>query len=525
MVLHYDADWLCSDVIAHNARLCTREVAVACGDDQLTWGELEARTNKVANSLLGLGLVKGDKVCLFMPNSLPMFEMFWGAVKAGCVIVLLNTLLDGDALGRLANASDATVIFADDTTRAQIDAVRGALTHVPPDRFYCFGDAAAPEWQRGGDLVDPASEAPPGVKLEADDAMSIIYSSGTTGVPKGIEHTHFGRLNYPLGFGMGLRICRYSVAVCATPVFASGTWITMFPTMYRGGTVVLLPKFTAEMFLAAVARHRGTHAFLVPTQYIALLEHGVDRYDTSSLQVLITAGQPLSPTTSDAVLKGFPTAGLYEVYGMTEGFATLAIPEDAERGKRGTVGKAAFLEDIRIIDAEGHELPAGETGEIVAHGPGMMKGYYGRPDLTREATWTSPTGRTYLRSGDMGHVDQDGFLYVSGRSKDMIKSGGMNVFAVDIERVFMEHPGVSEVAVIGVPHDKWGETPLAVVITRSGAADSAEELREWVNERLARYQRVSQVVIRPELPRTTYGKVQKQRLREELCPEPSLVAR
>jgi long-chain acyl-CoA synthetase len=155
----------------------------------------------------------------------------------------------------------------------------------------------------------------------------------------------------------------------------------------------------------------------------------------------------------------------------------------------------------------------------------MMKGYYGRPDLTREATWTSPTGRTYLRSGDMGHVDQDGFLYVSGRSKDMIKSGGMNVFAVDIERVFMEHPGVSEVAVIGVPHDKWGETPLAVVITRSGAADSAEELREWVNERLARYQRVSQVVIRPELPRTTYGKVQKQRLREELCPEPSLVAR
>jgi acyl-CoA synthetase (AMP-forming)/AMP-acid ligase II len=493
-------------------RGCT---AVVCGERRLSWEELEARTNRIANAILSLGFVKGDKIALFMPNSIELFELFWGAVKSGCVVVTLNTLLDTASLARLANASDAGAIFVDDSMREMVERVRPELDKIPADRFFTVGTAAA-GWRESSALYAGAPETPPPVKLAPTDSMTIIFTSGTTGVPKGIEHSHFGRLNYPYGFGIGLGISRYSVAICATPLYASGTWITMFPTMYRGGKVVLIPRYTPEAFLEAVQREQGTHAFLVPTQYIGLLQLPLQDYDTRSLQVLVTAGQSLSEVTYDALRKSFPSAGLYEIYGMTEGFSTLAIPEDIARGKRGSVGKPAFMEDIRIIDGEGRELPPGETGEIVAYGPGMMKGYYARPDLTAAATWVGPSGRTYMRSGDLGRMDEDGFLYVSGRLKDMIKSGGINIYAADLEQAIMRHDSVREVAVVGVPHDKWGETPVAVVLLKPGATAEAGELLEWANERLAKYQRLAQVFIEPELPRATYGKVQKDVLRREV---------
>jgi acyl-CoA synthetase (AMP-forming)/AMP-acid ligase II len=486
---------------------------VVCEGQSLTWRELDASTNQFANALHALGCAKGDKVALFLPNSLCAFIAFWGIAKSGCVIVALNTLLEGSALARLTNASDAKLIFVDSSTVALVDSIRPSLEHIRSDGYFTF--AAAAGWRSAADLIAAAAASPPAVNVHGDDSMTVIFTSGTTGVPKGIEHTHFGRLNYPYGFGMGLRIDRYSVAVCATPIYATGTWITMFPTMYRGGRVVLLPKFTAAGFFAAVREQRGTHAFLVPTQYIALLQHKPTIDVTSSLQVLVTAGQSIAPATYEALCAQFPSAQIYEIYGMSEGFSTLAIPADRQRGKQGSVGKPAFLEDIRIIGPDGAELAAGETGEIVGYGPGMMKGYYARPDMTLEATWVSPAGRTYMRSGDIGHLDEAGFLYISGRSKDMIKSGGMNIYAVDIEQVIMQHPAVRETAVIGIPHEKWGETPMAVVILKAGASITANELLGWVNERVSKYQRLLKIVLQADMPRATYGKIQKQALRDQ----------
>jgi acyl-CoA synthetase (AMP-forming)/AMP-acid ligase II len=515
MILEYEFDYLCADVIRHNARVYADATAVECESERLTWSELDARTNKVANAIRSLGFDKGDKIALLMPNSLAMFELFWGVAKSGCVIVTLNTMLEGSALARLCNASDARALFVDDSMRPLVDSIRSELGKIAPDRFFTVG-ASNIAWANAHALIDSSDAAPPLVKIDPSDSMTIIYSSGTTGVPKGIEHSHFGRLNYPLGFGMGLNINRYTVAICATPMYASGTWITMFPTMYRGGTVVLIPRFSPEAFLQTVQRAHGTHSFLVPTQYIGLLQQPLQRFDTSSLKVLVTAGQTLSAVTYAALLKHFPTAGIYEIYGMTEGFSTLAIPEDLLRGKRGSVGKPAFLEDIRIIDEAGRELPPGETGEIVGYGPGMMKGYYNRPDLTEAATWIGPDGRTYMRSGDIGRLDADGFLYLNGRLKDMIKSGGMNIYAADLEQVLMQHSCVKEVAVIGVPHEKWGETPIAVVLLKTGTAIEPGTLMRWANERLSKYQRLTSVLIQDELPRATYGKVQKQVLREAI---------
>jgi long-chain acyl-CoA synthetase len=515
MPLKYEFDLLCHDVIAHNARVYADDVAVVCGDRRLTWREFDAETNRFANALLGLGLRHGDRVALLMSASLESFIAFWGSVKGGFVTVPLNVLLDVESLARLLADSRARAVVADASTTAMLDAIRGRLPAIDAGNFLTVGDAGE-GWLSITELAAAAPAGPPPVTITPDDSITVLYTSGTTGVPKGIEHTHLSRLMYPLGFGMGLRVDRNSVAIIATPPYASGTWITMMPTLYRAGTLVILPKFSAAAFLAAVEQERGTHAFLVPTQFIALLnEPRLADTDVSSMRCLVTAGQPIAEKTYAALEQAFPSAGIYEVYGFSEGFACLRIPDDAARGKLRSVGKPVLLDDVRIVGEDGQELPAGETGEIVAHSIGMMIGYLDNPELTEEITWYSPTGRSYMRSGDIGHLDSDGYLYVSGRAKDMIKSGGINIFAVDIEQVFMAHPDTVEVAAIGVPDLKWGETPVLVVIPRPGSSVTEEQLRAWGNERLARYQRVSRVVFRDDLPRAVYGKVQKDDLRRE----------
>lgn len=515
MTLQYDYSLMCPDVIGHNARFHTNRIAVVCGDERLTWREVDERTNRVANALRAEGLDKGDKVAVNAATSLTAFLVFWGSVKAGCVTVPLNVLLDADSLARLAADADTAMIIADPTTSPRVDSIRDRLPGVRPGGFVTLG-AAHEGWRSLDDLLATAPATPCGVKILPNDIITILYTSGTTGEPKGIEHTHVSRMMYPYGFTMGLKVDRYSVAVLGTPPYASGTWITMLPTMYRGGTVVILPKFTAETFLDAVERERGTHAFLVPTQWIAVLEllHQTER-DVTSLRCAVTSGQPMPEKVYHDLETSFPQAGIYEVYGFSEGFATLRLPEDAERGKRTSVGQPLMLEDIRIVDEEGRELPNGQAGEIVAHSIGMMTGYYKNPGLTAKSVWTHPDGRAFLRTGDVGYLDDDAFLYVSGRIKDMINSGGLNIFAADIERVFVRHPDVSEAAAIGVPHPKWGETPLLVVIPAPGASIDPESLRAWGNEQLAGYQKVSRVVVRDDVPRAVYGKVAKAALREE----------
>ncbi|MFD2580149.1 class I adenylate-forming enzyme family protein [Novosphingobium colocasiae] len=256
---------------------------------------------------------------------------------------------------------------------------------------------------------------------------------------------------------------------------------------------------------------------MVPAMYVSVVQHDDDAADLSSLQVLISAGQSMPLALRETLAARIPGSGVYEVYGMTEGFFTLALPGDFAGGKRNTVGQPGFLEDIRIIDDEGRELPAGETGEIVAYGAGMMTGYFGKPELTAENLWIGPGDRTFLRSGDLGHLDEDGFLYVSGRKKEMIKSGGINIYAIDIEEVLARHPDVREAAVVGVPHPRWMETPVGAVVLRAGALTDADALLEWVNTRLARYQRLSAIHLRTDFPRATYGKIRKDRLRDELA--------
>ncbi len=512
------------DVIAQNARYFGAKPCIVCGDESLSWAELDARTNQVANALLELGLQHGDRVCLHMSTSIAMFELMWGTIKAGGVTVPLNVMMANESLPLMIENAEAAFVFADASTVETVDAIRDSLS-VNADRFFVVGCEHA-RWFAASTVVDSAPASDPEVHIDLDDSISIIYSSGTTGVPKGIEHTHYGRLMYPLGFGPALRIDRYATTLCATPLYTNGTWIVMLPTFYAGGTVVLMPKFSPAAFFEAVEREVCTHTFLVPTQSVLLLESELlGSRDVSSLRMLLSGGQRLHSSLFDRLQEAFPNCGPYEVYGMTEGFVTVGLPEDWARGKRGSVGVPIYACDVRILDGEGNQLPTNEVGEIAGYSPGLMKGYRGAPELTRELVWHGPRGRTYIRSGDLGRLDEDGFLYVEGRVKDMIKSGGLNVYASDIEEVFSQHPDIVECAAIAVPHAKWQETPLLLAIMRPGCKTSEAQVMTWGNERLGKFQRVSGVEFRADFPRATYGKVRKRDLRAPYWPADAVEGR
>jgi acyl-CoA synthetase (AMP-forming)/AMP-acid ligase II len=299
-----------------------------------------------------------------------------------------------------------------------------------------------------------------------------------------------------------------SVVLHSGALVFNGAMTTMLPAFMLGATFVVHRAFDAEAFIATVERERVTHTMLVPSQVIAILNaSSFDPARLVSLQMILSLGAPLHRETKDRLNRLLPNR-FYELYGLTEGFVTVLDRDDAER-KAGSVGVPPPFYELRIVGDDGRELPAGETGEIVGRGPITMPGYYGRPDLTGQALRDG-----WLYTGDLGYVDADGFLYLVDRKKDMIDSGGIKVYPRDIEEIAARHPAVREVAVFGIPHDKWGETPVAAVVLRAGESIAADELKAWINARVAAtYQRLDRVVLFDEFPRNAAGKTLKRELR------------
>jgi acyl-CoA synthetase (AMP-forming)/AMP-acid ligase II len=506
-----------TQVMSHHARWTPGKTAVVCGPDRRTWAELVNRTNEIANKLVASGLRRGDKVATLLNNSIELLEIMLGTIAAGCVTVPLSVLMARDSLAAMIQNSEAKVLFASEDTLQQVEPVRAGLTLIGADGFIAIGGNIAGwipygSWCAGSPATDPC------VRVDFEDSISILYTSGTTGVPKGMEHSHWARLLYPLALGPLMHIDDCSRTILTTPMYHNGTWVTMLPTLYAGGMVVILPKFSVEGFHDTVDRESCTHAFMVPTQLVLVLDETKFRAaKLRTMKVILSAGSPLSSDTFRAVCEGLPELELCEIYGMGEGFMTFVGRRDYAAGKAGSVGRpiATLDTDIRIIGPDNAELAQGGVGEIVGYSALLLKGYYRDPDMTAASLWKDPdTGRAYLRSGDVGYYDPDGYLHLSGRVKDMIISGGVKVYAVDVEDVFMQHPEVQEVAVIGVPHEKWGETPLLLAIRRPGAIISEEELLAWGNSRLGKTQRVWRVEFRSSFPRNTLDKILKRQLRE-----------
>ncbi|HJV40638.1 class I adenylate-forming enzyme family protein, partial [Caulobacter sp.] len=276
--------------------------------------------------------------------------------------------------------------------------------------------------------------------------------------------------------------------------------------------VVLMKKFDVVRYLELAQKHRMTHTMLVPVQYRRLMEHpDFDRYDLSTTHLKFCTSAPFAAELKGQVLKRWP-GGLVEYFGMTEGGGTCILLAHEHPDKLHTVGQPAPGHDIRLIDEEGRQVGPGVVGEIVGRSPAMMNGYFGRPDKTAEATWTSPEGHAFIRTGDVGRFDEDGFLTLMDRKKDMIISGGFNIYPSDLEAVLATHPAVVEAAVVGVPSDAWGETPVAFVAVK-GQADP-EEIKAFVNAKVGKTQRLTDLKILDSLPRSHIGKVLKRELRD-----------
>jgi acyl-CoA synthetase (AMP-forming)/AMP-acid ligase II len=362
------------------------------------------------------------------------------------------------------------------------------------------------------DWMDPVGSEPAPFEIKPSDGFNIIYSSGTTGNPKGIVHSHAMRWQH-----IQRGVPAYgpkAVTILSTPLYSNTTMACFLPTMGSGGTSVFMKKFNALAFLELAERERATNCMLVPVQYrriMALPEF--DGFDLSSFVMKYCTSAPFAAALKGDVVKRWP-GGLVEIYGLTEGGGTCLLEAHKHPDKLHTVGKAAPGHDMRVINEEGIELPVGSVGEIVGRSNAMMTGYNNRPDATQAMHWHDADGNLFYRHGDIGRFDEDGFLTLMDRAKDMIISGGFNIYPSDLEAVLLQQPGVVEAAVIGAPSDEWGETPVGFVVLHEDA--DAEAIRTATNAKLGKTQRINRLVVVQELPRSPIGKVLKRDLRDRL---------
>lgn len=486
-------------------------LSVVFADQRITHLEFNKRINRLANALLEMGIKKGDKVATILPNCIEQLEVYWAVAKIGAVVVPFSTLLRGKAMATLLNDSDTVMVITESSFVETINPIRDELPAITEDRYLLTDSGDTPGYQDYHALTAASSdEEPQGVDVKEEDMFNIMYSSGTTGMPKGIVHTHRIRIAYGTSFAASYRMTPESITMHAGAIVFNGAFVDMMPTFFVGATYILLSQFEPVSYIETIEKEKVTHVMMVPAQVIAMLNApNFSPKAMESLEMILSLGAPLHREHKDELNRHLP-GRFYELYGLTEGFVTVLDKYDFEI-KPDSVGVPPPLFEMEILNEKGKELPPGEVGEICGKGPILMPEYYKRPDLTEQAIVDG-----WLHSGDLGYVDEDGFLYLVDRKKDMIISGGVNVYPKDIEEIVVQHPAVREVAVFGIPHEKWGETPLAAVILKKEGSVTADILKDWINERVeAKFQRVASVDIREDFPRNVAGKTLKREMREE----------
>lgn len=491
-----------SSLISGHARTKPDRAAFADARHSLSWAEFGAQIEAVAGSLIARGVVPGDRVGLLASNSVWSYTVFLAIARAQAVAVPFSSLLAPQVLGRLAADAKLKLLFVSEDLRNQAEQAEILLTCPIVHEVDSTSLLGGP----------PIRQALP----HLNQPFSIIYSSGTTGEPKGIVHSHLARTCFGAELANRFSVESDSRVLLTTPPYSNGTHLCLLPALYCGASTFAMHGFSVPKLCHLVEQEKITHIFMVPTQFQALVDSPLSgETDWSSISALITAGAPMDPTLRERVHQLFG-ARLYELWGLTEGVGTTITPAEMRR-KPGSVGTARPGSELRLIDAHGQDAGRG-PGEIVGRSIMVMDGYFNRPQATADVEWIAPDGTRFLRTGDIGEFDEEGYLYIRGREKDMIISGGFNIYPIDIEEVLRRHPCIADAAVVGMPHPKWGETPVAWVVLREDA--EASDLLAWANEQLSRLQRLHQVTIHEgDFPRNALGKVLKNDLRDRLLLE------
>jgi fatty-acyl-CoA synthase len=495
--------------IARHAHAKPGETYLRFEGTSITWAQLHERIGAVAAALSERGIRAGDRVAIMMTNRPEFLETMFAANALGAIVVPVNFRLAPDEIAYILTDSGASLLVVEEATAAAAASARAAC-----DReigFVSTGvfDGADPYFP---DF--PGADAP-AVDVPEDSPALIMYTSGTTGRPKGAVLSHENLHCQSLTLIRAWRLFGDDeVNLCASPLFHIASIGSVAPMTLIGGTTVLLPSggFSSAGTLALIEAERVSSVFLVPAQWQLLCDDPtLAGRDLSALKTMSWGAAPATTTLLTRMAEAFGGVTNVAVFGQTEMSPVTCVlsGEDALR-KIGSVGKPVTMVAARVVDDDVKDVPPGEVGEIVYRGPSVMSGYWQNPEATAEAFRGG-----WFHSGDLVREDEEGFLYVVDRKKDMIITGGENVYCAEVENALSAHPAVAELAVIGAPHERWGETPVAVAALVPGASLTAEELREWGTSRLARYKLPTVLHVMDALPRNASGKVLKTALRHQ----------
>jgi fatty-acyl-CoA synthase len=477
-------------------------VAVVHQDRQWTYAQLHERATRAAHALAGLGVRPGDRVAYLGPNHPTFLEALFATASLGAVFVPLNWRLTVPELVHIIRDSDAgAFVFAP----AQITAAAGVLEQVPVPVAVPVGE----EYER---LLAAAGSDPIDEPVSLTDLAMLMYTSGTTGRPRGAMLTHANLTWNSVNLLLDVDLAGDEVTLVVAPMFhVAALNQTVLPTLFKGGQVILVPRFEPQQALDLIAAHGVTFLFGVPTMFLAMAQApGWAGADLSSVRSAICGGAPVP----EAVIAAYQARGVtfMQGYGLTEASpGVLFLRREESRRKAGSAGTPVFFGDVRLARPDGSRAGVGEPGEILVQGPQVMTGYWRLPEETAEVL--SADG--WLRTGDIGVADDEGYITIRDRTKDLIISGGENVYPAEVEDVLYQHPAVAECAVIGVPDQRWGEVGRAVVVLRDGAEAEPKDLLEFLTDRIAGYKIPKSVVFADTLPRTASGKVLKSQLRAQ----------